>query len=50
MFAYFTFLPEFVPDGLLRFVRSFKAFLQASPLRVYSAHSMAVLQKPGRDV
>jgi 2-polyprenyl-3-methyl-5-hydroxy-6-metoxy-1,4-benzoquinol methylase/uncharacterized membrane protein YbhN (UPF0104 family) len=45
--AYFTFMPEFVPRAALRLVRPIEALLEASPLRVYSAHYMAVLQKPG---
>jgi ubiquinone/menaquinone biosynthesis C-methylase UbiE/uncharacterized membrane protein YbhN (UPF0104 family) len=43
---YFTFLPEFVPRLLLRMLRPIEALLETSPLRVYSAHYMAVLQKP----
>ncbi len=43
---YFTFLPEFVPALVLRLLRPLEAMLEASPLRVYSAHYMAVLQKP----
>jgi hypothetical protein len=46
--SYFTFMPEFVPSSALRLVRPIEAVLEASPLRVYSAHYMAVLQKPGR--
>jgi 2-polyprenyl-3-methyl-5-hydroxy-6-metoxy-1,4-benzoquinol methylase/uncharacterized membrane protein YbhN (UPF0104 family) len=45
--SYFTFMPEFVPGPALRLVRPVEALLEASPLRVYSAHYMAVLQKPG---
>jgi ubiquinone/menaquinone biosynthesis C-methylase UbiE len=45
--SYFTFMPEFAPGPALRLVRPIEALLEASPLRVYSAHYMAVLQKPG---
>ena len=44
--SYFTFMPEFVPAFVLRFFRPLEAALEASPLRIYSAHYMAVLQKP----
>jgi 2-polyprenyl-3-methyl-5-hydroxy-6-metoxy-1,4-benzoquinol methylase/uncharacterized membrane protein YbhN (UPF0104 family) len=43
---YFTFMPEFVPRLVLRLLRPIEALLEASPLRIYSAHYMAVLQKP----
>jgi 2-polyprenyl-3-methyl-5-hydroxy-6-metoxy-1,4-benzoquinol methylase len=42
---YFTFLPEFVPKPLARLLRPLERALEASALRVYSAHYMAVLQK-----
>jgi len=44
--AYFTFLPEFVPRFVLRLFQPFEAFLERSPLRVYSGHYMAVVKKP----
>jgi 2-polyprenyl-3-methyl-5-hydroxy-6-metoxy-1,4-benzoquinol methylase/uncharacterized membrane protein YbhN (UPF0104 family) len=43
---YFTFLPEFVPQALVRLLAPLERLLEASPLRVFSAHYMAVLQKP----
>jgi ubiquinone/menaquinone biosynthesis C-methylase UbiE/uncharacterized membrane protein YbhN (UPF0104 family) len=43
---YFTFMPEFVPRAMMRLFRPVEAFLEASRLRIYSAHYMAVLQKP----
>jgi SAM-dependent methyltransferase len=46
---YFTFFPEFVPAAFLRMFRPLEAMLEASPLRVYSAHYMAVVQKRGAD-
>jgi ubiquinone/menaquinone biosynthesis C-methylase UbiE/uncharacterized membrane protein YbhN (UPF0104 family) len=42
---YFTFMPDFVPRFAMRALRPIEALLEASPLRVYSAHYMAVLQK-----
>jgi ubiquinone/menaquinone biosynthesis C-methylase UbiE/uncharacterized membrane protein YbhN (UPF0104 family) len=44
--SYFTFMPEFVPVLMLRLFRPIEAFLEASPLRVYSAHYMAIVRKP----
>ena len=44
--SYFTFMPEFVPAFVLRLLRPVEALLEASPLRVYSAHYMSVLRKP----
>ena len=44
--AYFTFLPEFVPASVLRLFRPLEALLERSPLRMYSAHYMAVVKKP----
>lgn len=44
--AYFTFLPEFVPSFVVGLLRPIERLLERSPLRVYSAHYMAVLQKP----
>ncbi len=43
---YFTFLPEFVPARLVRLLTPLERFLEASRLAPYSAHYMAVLQKP----
>jgi len=43
---YFTFLPDFIPRFAMRALRPIEALLEASPLRVYSAHYMAALQKP----
>jgi SAM-dependent methyltransferase len=44
--TYFTFLPEFVPEPVVRLCRGVEAWLESSRLRVYSAHYMAVLRKP----
>jgi ubiquinone/menaquinone biosynthesis C-methylase UbiE len=44
---FFTFLPEFAPAMVLRLCRPMEALLEASPLRIFSAHYMAVLRKPG---
>jgi ubiquinone/menaquinone biosynthesis C-methylase UbiE/uncharacterized membrane protein YbhN (UPF0104 family) len=43
---YFTFLPDFCPRPLVRLLSPIERWLEASPLGVYSAHYMAVLQKP----
>jgi ubiquinone/menaquinone biosynthesis C-methylase UbiE/uncharacterized membrane protein YbhN (UPF0104 family) len=43
---YFTFLPDFLPHAVVSLFRPIERLLEASPLRVYSAHYMAVLQKP----
>jgi 2-polyprenyl-3-methyl-5-hydroxy-6-metoxy-1,4-benzoquinol methylase/uncharacterized membrane protein YbhN (UPF0104 family) len=43
---YFTFMPEFAPSAALALFRPLERLLERSPLRVYSAHYMAVLQKP----
>lgn len=43
---YFTFMPEFVPGWILRLLRPIESRLERSRLRVFSAHYMAVLQKP----
>ena len=45
---YFTFLPDFVPQAVVRLLRPIERFLEHSGLRVYSAHYMAVLEKPRR--
>jgi ubiquinone/menaquinone biosynthesis C-methylase UbiE/uncharacterized membrane protein YbhN (UPF0104 family) len=41
---YFTFLPDFVPQRLVRLLRPIERLLEMSPLRVYSAHYMAVVK------
>jgi ubiquinone/menaquinone biosynthesis C-methylase UbiE len=46
---YFTFLPEFIPRTIARLLGPLERLLEASPLRVYSAHYMAVLRKPPLD-
>jgi len=43
---YFTFLPEFLPRRLVSLLTPIERLLEASPLRAYSAHYMAVLRKP----
>ena len=43
---YFTFLPDFVPQALVRVLAPIERLLERSMLRVYSAHYMAVLEKP----
>lgn len=42
---YFTFLPDFIPRRLMRPFLQFERWLERSPLRPYSVHYMAVLQK-----
>jgi ubiquinone/menaquinone biosynthesis C-methylase UbiE len=42
---YFTFLPDFVPRPIVRLLSPVERWLEASPLRPYSAHYMAVIQK-----
>jgi ubiquinone/menaquinone biosynthesis C-methylase UbiE len=42
---YFTFLPDFLPDGLVRLLTPVERLLEASPLRAYSAHYLAVFRK-----
>jgi 2-polyprenyl-3-methyl-5-hydroxy-6-metoxy-1,4-benzoquinol methylase len=44
---YFTFLPDFLPQGLVRLLMPIERLLEASPLGVYSAHYMAVVRKKG---
>jgi SAM-dependent methyltransferase len=44
---YFTFLPEFLPAAVVRLLAPIERLLEASPLRPYSAHYMAVLRKQG---
>jgi SAM-dependent methyltransferase len=43
---YFTFLPEFIPGGLVRLLAPLERLLERSPLGVYAAHYLAVLRKP----
>jgi ubiquinone/menaquinone biosynthesis C-methylase UbiE/uncharacterized membrane protein YbhN (UPF0104 family) len=43
---YFTFLPDFVPQTIARLLGPLERLLEQSRLRVYSAHYMAVLEKP----
>jgi len=42
---YFTFLPDFTPRFLLGAARRIEAFLERTPLRVWSAHYMAALRR-----
>lgn len=41
--TYFTFLPEFIPQPLLRIARPLERWLESSPFKRYSAHYMATL-------
>jgi len=43
--VHFTFLPDFIPAGLMKPARSVERWLEASRLRRYSVHYMAVLRK-----
>jgi ubiquinone/menaquinone biosynthesis C-methylase UbiE/uncharacterized membrane protein YbhN (UPF0104 family) len=43
---YFTFFPDFLPQAVVGLVSPLERLLEGSPLRVYSAHYMAVLRKP----
>ena len=43
---YFTFLPEFVPRAIVRALSPVERLLEQSAFGVYSAHYMAVIQKP----
>ena len=43
---YFTFLPDFLPGPIVRGLAPLERWLERSPLSPYSAHYMAVLQKP----
>jgi hypothetical protein len=42
---YFTFLPDFVPQFIVRILAPVERLLERSSLRVFSAHYMAVLEK-----
>ncbi len=44
---YFTFLPDFTPRFLMGPAVAFERLLERGPTRPWSAHYMAVLQKPG---
>jgi ubiquinone/menaquinone biosynthesis C-methylase UbiE len=44
--GYFTFLPDFLPDRIVRSLQTIERWLEASKLRVYSAHYMAIWRKP----
>jgi SAM-dependent methyltransferase/uncharacterized membrane protein YbhN (UPF0104 family) len=44
---YFTFLPDFLPQALIRLLAPLERLLESSPLSPYSAHYMAVLRKHG---
>ena len=44
---YFTFLPDFLPQGIVRLLMPIERLLEASRLGVYSAHYMAVVRKKG---
>ena len=43
---HFTFLPEFVPPAVVRWLTPLERRLERSRGGVYSAHYMAVLEKP----
>jgi SAM-dependent methyltransferase len=43
---YLTFLPDFMPQAFVRLLTPVERVLEASPLRIYSAHYMAVLRNP----
>ncbi len=42
---YFTFFPDFLPQGLVRMLAPLERWLEQSPVNVYSAHYMAVFRK-----
>ena len=42
---YFTFLPDFIPEPVVRLLAPIERRLEASSLRKYSAHDMAVLRR-----
>jgi ubiquinone/menaquinone biosynthesis C-methylase UbiE len=44
---YFTFLPDFTPRPVMRALAGLEARLERSPLRRWSAHYIARLEKPG---
>jgi SAM-dependent methyltransferase len=43
---YFTFLPEFLPGAMVRWLSPIERCLERSSWHAYSAHYMAVLRKP----
>lgn len=43
---YFTFLPDFIPQAIARWLAPIERALETSSLGAYSAHYMAVLMKP----
>ena len=43
---YFTFLPDFTPQFLMRPALAVERWLERGPTREYSAHYMAVLRRP----
>lgn len=43
--SYFNFFPEFLPEAVLQAIKPLERWLEASPLRRYSAHYMAVLRR-----
>lgn len=45
---YFTFLPDFTPRVFMKPALVVERFLERGPTRTYSAHYMAILEKPGR--
>jgi ubiquinone/menaquinone biosynthesis C-methylase UbiE len=45
---HFTFLPDFLPRIAVRILTPLESLLERSPLRVYSAHYMAVFEKEPR--
>jgi SAM-dependent methyltransferase/uncharacterized membrane protein YbhN (UPF0104 family) len=42
---YFTFFPDFLPQPVVRLLSPIEHLLESSPLKVFSAHYMAVLRK-----
>jgi SAM-dependent methyltransferase/uncharacterized membrane protein YbhN (UPF0104 family) len=42
---YFTFFPDFLPQPVVRLLSPIERLLESSPLKMYSAHYMAVLRK-----
>ena len=42
---YFTFVPDFVPEGIWKLLRPVETWLERSRWSVYSAHFMAVWKK-----
>ena len=44
--GHFTFLPDFLPQALVRLLAPLERLLESSPLSPYSAHYMAVFRRP----